>query len=129
MATLSEQMIWLSFLTETTPKQPANIRTGLQTILDSPTASQSLKDYVNAYSGKIAERNGGINGFYGVFDLRANKRFLLFKKRQYVDVSVDAFNVANLLNRNKGTNLSLGNQALYALGIPASGGNAAVPGF
>ncbi|MVM33476.1 TonB-dependent receptor [Spirosoma sp. HMF4905] len=111
------------------PEVAANVRTGLQTLLDSPTASQSLKDYINANSGKIAERNGGINGFYGVFDLRASKRFLLFRKRQYIDLSVDAFNVANLLNRNKGTNLSLGNQALYALGIPASGGNAAVPAF
>ncbi|GAB4039850.1 TonB-dependent receptor [Spirosoma jeollabukense] len=111
------------------PETAANIRTGLQTLLDSPTASQSLKDYISASSGKIAERNGGINGFYGVFDLRANKRFQINRKRQYLDISVDAFNVANLLNRNKGTNLSLGNQTLYALGIPASGGNAAVPAF
>ena len=113
----------------TSTETPANIRTGLQTLLDSPTASQSLKDYISAYSGKIAQRNGGINGFYGVFDLRASKRFQLFGKRQFIDVSVDAFNVANLLNRNKGTNMSLGSQALYALGIPASGGNAAVPAF
>ena len=111
------------------PETPANIRTGLQTLLDSPTASQSLKDYINAYSGRIAERNGGINGFYGFLDLRASKRFLLFRKRQYVDFSVDAFNVANLLNRNKGTNLSLGSQALYALGVPASGTTAAIPAF
>ncbi len=111
------------------PETPANIRTGLQTLLDSPTASQSLKDYINAYSGKIAERNGGINGFYGIVDLRASKRFQFNRKRQYVDFSVDAFNVANILNRNKGTNLSLGSQALYALGVPASGGNAAIPAF
>ncbi len=107
----------------------ANVKTGLQTLLDSPTASQSVKDYINAYSGKIAERNGGINGFYGIVDLRASKRFRFFNKSQYLDLSVDAFNVANLLNRNNGTNLSLGTQALYALGIPASGGSAAVPAF
>ena len=111
------------------PETPANIRTGLQTLLDSPTASQSLKDYITTASGKIAERNGGINGFYGIVDLRASKRFQFNRKRQYVDFSVDAFNVANILNRNKGTNLSLGSQALYALGVPASGGNAAIPAF
>ncbi|NEU66889.1 TonB-dependent receptor [Spirosoma agri] len=107
----------------------ANVRTGLQSLLDSPTASQSLKNYINDYSGKIAERNGGINRFYGVFDLRANKRFQLFRKRTYLDLSVDAFNVANLLNRNKGTNMALSSQALYALGVPASGGNAAISPF
>ncbi len=108
---------------------PANLKTGLQALLDSPTASPSLKNYINAYSGKIAERNGGINGFYGFVDLRASKRFRFFNKKQYADLSVDAFNVANLLNRNNGTNLSLSSQALYALGIPAAGGNAAVPAF
>ncbi|RYF75182.1 MAG: TonB-dependent receptor, partial [Cytophagaceae bacterium] len=41
---------------------PTNVRTGLQTLLDNPDANQSLKNYINAYSGKIAERNGGING-------------------------------------------------------------------
>ena len=107
---------------------PANIRTGLQTLLDNPDASQSLKNYINTYSGRLAERNGGINGFYGVLDVRALKRFRLYKTHA-VEVSVDAFNVANLLDRNKGVNRSLGSQALYALGIPASGSTPAVPGF
>jgi len=107
---------------------PTNVKAGLQAILDNPNASQSIKDYINAYSGRIAERNGGINGFYGVFDMRASKRFRVFNKRS-LEVSVDAFNVANLLNRNKGTNMSLGTQALYALGIPATSTTAAVPAF
>ena len=107
---------------------PASIRTGIQTLLDNTEASQSLKNYINAYSGRIAERNGGINGFYGVLDIRALKRFRLYKNHA-LELSADIFNFANLLNRNRGTNLSLSTQALYALGIPASGGNAAVPGF
>jgi hypothetical protein len=107
---------------------PANIRTGLQTLLDSPGASQSLKDYITKYSGQLAERNGGINGFYGVFDVRASKRFKLFK-RYNADFSVDVFNVANVFNRSSGTNKSLGSQALYGLGIPASGPTPAVPNF
>lgn len=107
---------------------PANVRTGLQAVIDNPNASQSVKDYINKYSGKIAERNGGINGFYGVWDLRANKRFRTYKT-QGIEVSVDIFNVANLLNKERGRNESLGNQSLYALGIPATSTTPAVPGF
>ncbi len=107
---------------------PSNVKTGLQAVLDNPNASQSIKDYINAYSGRIAERNGGVNGFFGVFDLRASKRFRLYKTNS-LDLSVDVFNVANLLDKNKGNNQSLGNQALYALGIPASGSTPAVANF
>jgi hypothetical protein len=107
---------------------PANVKSGLQAVLDNPNASQSIKDYINQYSGKIAERNGGINGFYGVFDIRASKRFKLYKTHS-LDISADVFNFANLLNRNKGVNQSLGTQALYALGIPATGTTPAIPGF
>ncbi|MBC3784643.1 TonB-dependent receptor [Spirosoma utsteinense] len=107
---------------------PANVRTGLQAILDNPNASQSIKNYINQYSGQIAERNGGINGFYGVFDLRASKRVRLYKNHT-IDLSVDVFNFANLLSRSKGVNQSLGTQALYALGIPATATTPAVAGF
>ncbi|CCH51285.1 hypothetical protein BN8_00202 [Fibrisoma limi BUZ 3] len=107
---------------------PANVKAGLQAILDNPNASQSIKDYIIAYSGKIAERNGGINGFYGVVDIRASKRFKLYKNHN-IEVSADVFNFANLLNRNWGVNRSLGTQALYGLGVPASGSTPALPAF
>ncbi len=107
---------------------PGNVKTGLQAILDNPNASQSIKNYVTEYSGKIAERNGGINGFYGIFDIRASKRFKLYKTHS-LDISADVFNFANLLNRNNGVNKSLGSQALYALGIPATSTTPAVAGF
>ena len=29
--------------------------------------------------GSVAERNGGVNGFYGTFDLRLNKNFKIYK--------------------------------------------------
>jgi hypothetical protein len=96
--------------------------------MDNPNASQSVKDYINKYSGKIAERNGGINGFFGVWDVRANKKFKIHKTHA-IEVSVDIFNVANLLNKEWGRNESLGSQALYALGIPATQATPAVPGF
>lgn len=107
---------------------PANVRTGLQAVLDNPNASQSIKDYITTFSGRIAERNGGINGFYGVFDIRASKRVRLYKNHA-LELSVDAFNVANLLSRTGGANQSLGSQALYALGIPATATTAQVPAF
>lgn len=110
------------------PNVPANVRTGLQALLDNPLASQSLKDYILKYSGKIAERNGGINGFFGTVDVRVTKKIKL-QKSHNIEISADIFNFANLLNKKWGVNESLGSQALYALGIPASGGNPAVPNF
>lgn len=93
---------------------PANIQTGLQAILDNPNASQSLKDYINKYSGQIAQRNGGINGFYGVFDLRISKKFKVYKTHS-IEISGDLFNVANLIRKKWGVNESMGNQALYSV--------------
>lgn len=93
---------------------PQNVRTGLQTILDNPDASQSLKDYINKYSGQIAERNGGVNDFFGIVDVRISKKFKMYKTHT-LEVSGDIFNFANLLNKKWGVNESLGNQALYAL--------------
>ncbi len=107
---------------------PANVRAGLQAILDNPNASQSIKDYINRYSGQIAERNGGINGFYGIFDIRASKRVRVYRNHT-IEVSADIFNFANFLKKSWGTNRTLGSQALYALGIPASGSTPAVSPF
>jgi Carboxypeptidase regulatory-like domain len=107
---------------------PTNVRTGLQAILDNPNASQSIKDYISTYNGQIAARNGGINGFFDVLDIRASKRFRFYKTHG-IDLSVDVFNVINLFNRYKGTNQSLGTQALYGLGIPATATTPALPNF
>jgi hypothetical protein len=93
---------------------PQNVRTGLQTILDNPAASQSLKDYITKYSGQIAERNGGVNDFFGVVDLRISKKFKVYKTHN-IEISGDIFNLANLIKRKWGVNESLGTQALYAL--------------
>jgi hypothetical protein len=107
---------------------PTNVKTGLQAILDNPNASQSIKDYITTYSGQMAPRNGGINGFYGVFDVRASKKVRLYKTHS-LEFSVDVFNVANVFSRNSGTNQSLGTQSLYALGIPATATSPAVSPF
>jgi len=93
----------------------ADVRNGLQAIMNNPAASQSIKDYIEKYSGKIAERNGGINGFYGVFDVRASAKFALSKtKKHAIEISGDIFNFANFLKKGWGATKNLGNQALYS---------------
>nr|WP_293918098.1 MULTISPECIES: carboxypeptidase regulatory-like domain-containing protein [unclassified Sphingobacterium] len=108
----------------------ANVAAGLNDLLNNPNASQSLKDYILKYSGKIAERNGGVNGFYGIVDLRIAKK-IKFGRTQSLEVSADIFNLGNLFKKDWGVNESLGSQALYALGIPENKetGTPAVPQF
>ncbi len=93
---------------------PEYIRKGIQTILDNPKAENGLKDYIRDNMGKVAERNGGINGFYGVWDLRLAKRFKIYKSHG-IEASVDVFNVANLLNKEWGVGTNLGKQNLYSI--------------
>ncbi len=106
-----------------TPKQ---LITGLNNLLNNPEASQSLKDFIKKYGGKIAERNGGVNGFYGLIDLRIAKKFSLYKNHA-LEISGDLFNVANLLKKTWGVNESLGNQNLYALGGKDAAGEKLLP--
>lgn len=94
---------------------PQTTRSGIQSILDNPNVSSSLKDYVRKSIGKVAERNGGINGFYGQWDIRIAKRFKTFTKKQYIEFSGDLFNVVNLFNKNKGVVRTLGAQGIYSL--------------
>ncbi|MDR6548399.1 hypothetical protein J2810_004489 [Chryseobacterium rhizosphaerae] len=85
-----------------------------QSIIDDPNVGQTLKDYVKEYNGEIAERNGGKNGFYGVWDLRVAKK-IKFDKVGAFELSVDIFNVANLLNKEWGVNESYGNTSMYRI--------------
>lgn len=94
------------------PKTPANIRDGINAILSNPDVSNSMKKYIRKSFGKVAERNGGVNGFYGVFDLHIGKSFKVYRT-QHLDVSVDIFNVANLLNKDWGAGRDLGKTNIY----------------
>ena len=107
---------------------PDRVRNGLQALLDNPLASQSIKDYILKYEGTIAERNGGINNFFGQVDLRVSKKVNI-TKRQNIEVSADFFNFANLLSKKWGVTETLGTQALYGLGVPAAGTTAAIPNY
>lgn len=107
---------------------PVNVRTGLQSLLDNPLASQSLKEYILKYEGGIAERNGGINSFFGVVDLRLSKKIKLYKTHN-IELSADVFNLGNFIKKKWGVTETLGSSALYALGVPAANGNPALPNF
>lgn len=99
------------------PNDPATAEkysTGINTILDNPNADEGLKEYIRSSFGKIAERNGGENGFDGVLDLRIGKRFKTLGT-QMLEISADIFNVANLLNKKWGTTETLGKQNIYTL--------------
>jgi len=50
-------------------------------------------------------------------------------KTHNIELSGDIFNVANMFNKSWGVNKSLGNQALYGAGIPATATTPAVPAF
>ncbi|GAO45165.1 TonB-dependent receptor [Flavihumibacter petaseus] len=93
---------------------PQYLKDGINAILDNPNVEKSAKEYIRKSFGKIAERNGGVNPFYGVFDLRLSKKFRTFK-RQYIEVSGELFNVANMLKRDWGVNHNLGATTLYTI--------------
>jgi hypothetical protein len=107
---------------------PENIRLGLKAILDNPQASPSIKNYIRNSYGRIAERNRGVNDFFGIVDLRVTKKFRLYKSHN-IELSADAFNVTNIFNKKWGVNRSLGNQTLYAIGTPATSTTPAIPAF
>ncbi|KUJ49952.1 TonB-dependent receptor [Chryseobacterium sp. JAH] len=85
-----------------------------QTLIDNPEVGDALKNYITDYNNQVAERNGGKNGFFGVWDLRLAKK-IKFEKIGGFELSVDIFNVANMLNKEWGVNKSYGNTALYRI--------------
>jgi len=92
----------------------AYLKQGIQAILDNPNVESSFKDYIRSSMGKVAKRNGGVNGFYGTVDLRLSKKIKTFKS-QSLEISADVFNFANLLNKNWGASHALGTQAIYVV--------------
>ncbi|HTI89362.1 MAG TPA: carboxypeptidase regulatory-like domain-containing protein [Puia sp.] len=85
------------------------IAKAMQSVLDN--TSNRARDYIRKYIGKIADRNGGVNPFYGTIDLRLAKMLHIYKN-QAITLSVDVFNFSNLLNKNWGGSYQLGNQNL-----------------
>lgn len=93
---------------------PQYLKDGINAILNNANVEKSAKDYIRNSAGKIAERNGGVNPFYGTFDLRISKKIKWYKKA-YIEPSVELFNVANSLNKKWGVDHSLGNTSIYTI--------------
>ncbi|WP_233636073.1 TonB-dependent receptor [Hymenobacter setariae] len=91
------------------PNTPAAVATAMQKVLANP--DNRAVDYIRSSLGTIAARNGGVNPFSGTFDVRLQKTFKTFKNQGFT-LSVDAFNFANLLNKNWGVNYNLSQQNL-----------------
>jgi len=96
------------------PSTPQYLKDGINAILNNPNVEQSAKNYIRKSFGKIAERNGGENPFYGVFDIRLAKKFPVYHKHN-VEVSVDLFNVANFLNKSWGVYHNVATTNLYTI--------------
>ncbi|NIG55722.1 TonB-dependent receptor [Chitinophaga sp. Cy-1792] len=94
------------------PNTAAAVKTGLLNLLNSG-AGRSFKKYIEKSEGKIAERNGGVNGFYGTLDLRLQKSFKVSRTSGF-EFSVDVFNFANMLNKKWGASHNFGNTSLYS---------------
>ena len=93
-------------------KTPDNIREGIIGLLNNPDIEQGFKEYIKDSYGKVAERNGGINPFSGTFDIRITKDIKIVKS-QKLQLSVDLFNVANMLNKERGLNKNLSKQSIF----------------
>jgi hypothetical protein len=93
---------------------PQYLKDGINAILANPTVEKSVKEYIERSYGKIAERNGGVNPFYGTFDIRLSKKFKTFKK-QYLELSGDLFNVSNMIDKSRGVNHNVGATSIYTI--------------
>lgn len=92
----------------------ATIKTGIQGLLNNPDVTQSVKDYIITSAGNIAERNAGINPFYGTLDLRLTKGFIIKNSHRF-DLSAEAFNFMNMLDKTKGISYNHGNVNLVSI--------------
>lgn len=95
-------------------KTPAAVGTAMRALLDDPNSV--ARDYLRANLGRIAARNGAANPFTGRVDLRLS-RALATLRGQQAEVSVDVFNIDNLLNHSWGAQkiVPAANQALLSI--------------
>jgi len=94
------------------PDNPATdpaIARVMREVLNNP--NNRAKKHIKESLGTIAERNGGVNGFFGTWDVRIARRFNLPHNTGF-ELSADIFNLANLFNREWGVDFNMGNQVL-----------------
>lgn len=95
------------------PATPADIAVSMRKVLDNPASR--ARDYIANNLGRIAPRNAGQSRFRGRTDLRVARDFGTVRG-QAIELTLDLFNVENLLNRKWGGEYNLGGaQQLYAV--------------
>lgn len=92
----------------------ANVAAAMARVLANP--NNRAREYLRDNLGRIAARNGARNAFYGRLDLRLARRVPTLRG-QSAEVTLDVFNFANLLDRDRGGQwvVPAGNQALLSI--------------
>ncbi|MFN3999183.1 carboxypeptidase regulatory-like domain-containing protein [Algoriphagus sp.] len=90
------------------------IKEAMRNVLANP--DNLAKSYIESSLGQVAARNGGENGYFGFWDMRATKKFFLNNSRKTgFELGADIFNIGNMLNKDWGNSKNLGNQNLMTL--------------
>jgi hypothetical protein len=95
------------------PSTPPDIAAAMRRVLENP--NNRARDFIRSNLGRIAPRNGGWSPFRGQADVRLARDFPSIHG-QVLEVTLDVFNVDNLLNRKWGGAYNLGaSQTLMAV--------------
>lgn len=87
------------------PGTPQDIKDAYAQVLSDPETADGFKEYLRENFGRFAERNGGKNPFSAIIDFRLQKKITIpGTTNQALELSADAFNFANLLNKDWGVN-------------------------
>lgn len=87
------------------PATPAAIATGIRQLMDNPNSI--IADYLRDNLGKVAKRNAIWNPWQQRLDLRLSKT-IRTPRNQSMELTVDVFNLPNLLNTEWGAVRSAG---------------------
>jgi hypothetical protein len=98
------------------PATPPAIAAAMRRVLDNP--NNRARDFIRQNLGRLAPRNGGWSPFRGQTDLRL-ARDIPTLRGQVIELTLDVFNVDNLLNRKWGGayNLGASQQLMAATGF------------
>jgi hypothetical protein len=95
------------------PSTPADIAAAMRRVLANP--NNRARDFIQQNLGRIAPRNGGWSAFRGQTDLRIARDINTWRG-QAIELTIDVFNLENLLNPAWGGVYSLGSaQQLVAV--------------
>ncbi len=86
------------------PSTPADIAAAMRRVLANP--NNRARDVIQKYLGQIAPRNAGWSPFRGRTDVRV-ARDIRLGRGQAVELTVDIFNLENLLNKKWGGEFNL----------------------